>query len=90
MTCRHCGRGITYRRVERDAAVIVTRPDPERCTMGEDGSEFHHYDELVYCGVCFREERHEHRARDLYFLLQGDSPGSARVPVLEFPELRSA
>lgn len=73
MKCVSCGRGATWRRVERDGWVLVH--------LGAGGLH-------RYCGRCFEAERHEHEPGDAYVLLHWPGHGPMLRSWLEFPELR--
>lgn len=75
MKCRECGRGITYRRVNRDAAVTVLRT----VTVKGKPRDF----EFTYCGRCFHDGKHQGLDDDIYFLMLGDSASTARWIRLE-------
>ena len=71
LRCRHCQRGLTFKRAEEHPPICVIR------TALPKGEQ-----ELYYCGHCFYEERHEPEGREHYFILLGDSRETQRFELL--------
>lgn len=64
MKCERCGRGLTYHRVERDAAFVV---------FDGPGARVDRY----YCGQCFYDEVADTLDRTaVVAILLGDSPNT--------------
>jgi hypothetical protein len=64
--CHRCGRGITYRRVARDAAFIRTRYVP--------GARREHW----FCGLCFAALEGSELEASHWLICLGDEPGTER------------
>ena len=63
MRCCVCKRGITYRRIERDSAMMVYRP-------GEGDN--------VYCGLCVHFDKADVQEGDVVTILLGDGEANFR------------